>query len=145
MDYQAIGIIIILAFLSNFIISILDRKLIDRKLLEKLKQIHKDMKKSGKSIKIEEKLKEINEIYSKLLPKQIILMFSSFTIFLTIIFTLNNLYSDKIIIPLPFKMPITNRYGIGPVGTFILFSVPFSILLRKLINKISKKIKWLGG
>jgi len=126
-------IVLVSAFLS-LVVTLVYKYSTDQVLMKELKKELKRYKEELKRVRSDpDKMKEINSKMMKVNSKYMMQSFKPMIItilpFLAIFSWLKGLFNSTILIPLPFW-----EGHLGWIGTYILFSMIFSTLLRKLMK-----------
>jgi uncharacterized membrane protein (DUF106 family) len=135
MQQNALISIIILSFVLSMIVTLIYKFLTNQALMKELKT---EMKKMQGQMKAEKDPKKLSEIQKKSMSLNMKLMKQSFkpmliTIlpFFAIFAWLRSVYGDITVITLPFW-----PHTLGWIGTYIIFSLIFSTVLRKLLKVV---------
>ena len=131
--------IIIISFLLTLLVNLAIKLFSDQKLMKKLKEEGEQFKKEMKEFK--EDPSKMMEIQKKALENSLNYMKQSmwptlFTLLpLLLVFRWmgNTFKNGGIILPLPSSIPLIGG-GLGWLGTYLLFSLIFSIILRKVLK-----------
>ena len=137
-EYALISIILISAILS-LAVTLVYKFFTNQTLMKELKQ---EMKKMQERMKVSKDQSEIAKLQKQSMSTNMKLMKESFkpmliTIlpFFAIFAWLKSIYAGMTIIPLSFHIPLSSlETGVGWIGTYILLSLIFSTVFRKLFK-----------
>ncbi|MBI2672475.1 DUF106 domain-containing protein [Candidatus Woesearchaeota archaeon] len=131
--------VIIISFLLTLLVNLTIKFLSDQKLMKELKEEGEKFKKEMKEFKddphklmeIQKKVMEnsLNYMKQSMWPT----LFTLLPLLLVFRWMGNTFKNSEIILQLPFSVPLIGK-GLGWLGTYILFSLIFSLILRKVLK-----------
>jgi len=126
---------LILSLITTLVYKFLTDQKVMRELREQMKKYQEQIKNARddpqKVLELQNKIMDLNSKYMKQNLKP---MLATLIPFIIVFKILNSIYAGVPVIPLPFKMPITGNPFIGWIGTYIIFSMLFTTIFRKIFK-----------
>ncbi len=142
-DPWVLGSLILITFGVSLATQLVNYKLIDQKVMrqykKRLKEIQVEIRKikdRKKIVKLQEELMDINSKMMKLSFKPLMITMAPLWIMFFLLQSIYQPYGD--LIQLPINLPLFGT-AISWLGTYIIFSLLFSAILRPLITKVGEK------
>ncbi len=133
--------IFLIALVANLLVFLIREKIMPMKETMEYQKKMKELNEKLKNASPEEQMKLLDENLEdmmKYLRKQYIAMFAGLIIIIPVFWLLKNQYSG-VIIPLPFKNPFTGLYGLGPIGSYIIFAIITNLIISWIYRKFFLK------
>lgn len=136
-----LGSVLIMSFIITMIITLIYRYTTDQVVLKDLKDQVKNYQNQIKQLRIsgeQDKIMELNKkamaLNMQYMKHSMKPMLYTFVPIIIIWSWLSKLYpTGVIILPFPFKLPLFG-YGFGWLGTYLVSSIIFSMIIRKLMK-----------